>query len=169
MRPRSLLFHFLFLLISAGCLVAAWWQIHRAADGNTLSYLYSIEWPAFVVVGGIGWWQLVHDTDEDIVRRRDYHARIRRASAEVVARTLPRSVLALTVDSHEVGTRSLPPTTGNPEAAGTSLEPIAGASPVLAPEEAPSGDDELDDYNRYLAFLAVKGRAKTWRNPRGES
>ena len=28
--------------------------------------------------------------------------------------------------------------------------------------------DELTAYNRYLAMLAIKGKPKTWRNPRGE-
>jgi len=242
-RPRSLLFHFLFVSISTGCLFAAWWQIHRAEAGNVLSYFYSVEWPAFVVVGGIGWWQLVHDTDEDIARRRAYHERVRRASAEVVARTLPRAAFALTVDSEEVASRSLPPAAqpptpalgarsdggtpsvlaganvlvpqggssppvsqaGNslmPQAgssppvsqAGNSLMPQAGSSPpvsqagsslmpqaganVLVPQDGvnllvPQGglddeDDELAAYNRYLAYLAVKGKAKTWRNPRGD-
>ena len=45
--------HLAFLVIAAGCLTAAWWQVHRAMAGNTLSYLYSVEWPAFVVVAGI--------------------------------------------------------------------------------------------------------------------
>ncbi len=27
--------------------------------------------------------------------------------------------------------------------------------------------DDMTEYNRYLALLAVRGRAKTWRNPRG--
>ena len=106
-KPRSLLLHLVFAIISAGCLIAAWWQINRAAAGNALSYLYSVEWPAFVVVGGIGWWQMVHDTPEDIARRQEFHERMRKASAEVVARTLPRSVTALTVGSEEVDGRVL--------------------------------------------------------------
>ena len=78
--------HLAFMIIAAGCLVAAWWQIHRAMAGNTLSYLYSVEWPAFVVVAGIGWWQMFHDTPEDIAQRKAHHAKMRQASREVVAR-----------------------------------------------------------------------------------
>ena len=52
-----------------GCLVAFWWQVHRAFDGNGLSYLYSIEWPVFALAGAWGWWQLVH-TDPEAVGRR---------------------------------------------------------------------------------------------------
>ena len=49
-----------------GCAVAAWWQINRAADGNQLSYLYSVMWPAFGVLGLYFWWMLIH-TDYDSV------------------------------------------------------------------------------------------------------
>ncbi len=97
--PRSLLLHLAFVVVAGGCLLAAWWQVHRAMAGNTLSYLYSVEWPAFAVVAGIGWWQMFHDTPEDIAERKEHHARVRAASVAVVARTLPRSALALTVKS----------------------------------------------------------------------
>jgi hypothetical protein len=36
---------------------------------------------------------------------------------------------------------------------------------LLADEDQPT--DELTAYNRYLALLAVRGKAKTWRNPHG--
>jgi hypothetical protein len=182
-KPRSLGLHLAFVLIAGGCLVAAWWQVHRAMAGNTLSYLYSIEWPAFAVVAGIGWWQMVHDTPEDIARRRAYHERMRRASAEVVARTLPRSATALTVGSTEgtsraVGSgqrpvRALPADTevscsgqGELVAAGAPLVPGAETR-LLEDFDDPEEGDELAEYNRYLATLAVRGRPKTWRNPRG--
>lgn len=184
---RALLLHLTFLVIASGCLIAAWWQVHRAMAGNTLSYLYSVEWPAFAVVAGIGWWQLVHDTPEDIVERRRFHAAQRAASAAVVARTLPRSALAITVDSAEASGHRLEaaPTSAalpsgaeatsaavparrdrpdGPEGSGDPGDPIDPA--LLAPSAQPD-DDDLDRYNRYLATLAVRGRAKTWRNPRG--
>ena len=166
--------HVAFLLIASGCLMAAWWQVHRAMAGNGLSYLYSAEWPAFAVVAGIGWWQMFHDTPEDIAERKAFHARMRAASAAVVARTLPRSALALTVESEELGRRQigdgrlaqheLPAETGDNRG---SVLPAAFLDDVdgeLPPEIA---EDEMTEYNRYLAVLAVKGRRKTWRNPRG--
>ena len=212
-KPRSLMLHALFLVIAGGCLIAMWWQVNRAMQGNTLSYLYSVEWPAIAVVVGIGWWQLVHDTPEDIAQRKEFHERMRQASAEVVARTLPRSALAVTVDSQQVGGRALGPsgprgvpaataagaitslaggaagTGGTPGTGGAAgiggalvIEPNllpAGRAPVglatsgeadvrlLEPDDAGEPADELTEYNRYLAGLAVRGRAKTWRNPRG--
>lgn len=66
---RALLLHFALAVWFPGCLIAFWWQVHRAFDGNGLSYLYSIEWPAFALAGVWGWWQLVH-TDPGTVGRK---------------------------------------------------------------------------------------------------
>jgi DNA-binding transcriptional regulator of glucitol operon len=54
------------LVFVPGCAIAAWWQIHRAADGNQLSYLYSVMWPVFGLLGIVFWWLLLH-TDYDTV------------------------------------------------------------------------------------------------------
>jgi hypothetical protein len=183
--PRSLLLHLAFVVVAGGCLLAGWWQIHRAMAGNTLSYLYSAEWPAFAVVAGIGWWQMFHDTPEDLAKRKAHHARVRAASTAVVARTLPRSALALTVNSTEAGGGALPPgraaEIGSGEASDVPALVPARTVPVPEPPDGDlragleaallEGDDDPDDdlaaYNRYLALLAVRGSAKTWRNPRG--
>ena len=180
--------HAAFLSIAAGCLTAGWWQVHRALQGNTLSYLYSVEWPAFIVVAGIGWWQMVHDTPEDIAARRRFHEQMRAASAEVVARTLPRSAFAISAESRDSAGRGLQ--TGGPAPAQlgsggrvdggagdvavplnvspqASLAGVEDGAQLLAPEQDPGATDELTEYNRYLALLAVKGKSKTWRNPRG--
>jgi hypothetical protein len=180
--------HAAFLVIASGCLIAGWWQVHRAMQGNTLSYLYSVEWPAFAVVAGIGWWQMFHDTPEDIAMRKAHHAKMRAASREVVARTLPRSALAITVGSEEVDnshalsaaeTAAAALGVGGPgaDSAGeTALVRAGGPAEVrrLSSEvdghllDSEAGDtDDMTEYNRYLALLAVRGRAKTWRNPRG--
>jgi hypothetical protein len=58
---RAFVLHFLLVTIVPGCLVAGWWQVHRALSGNLLSYFYSIEWPIFAILGVIAWWQLIHD------------------------------------------------------------------------------------------------------------
>jgi hypothetical protein len=154
-------------------------------QGNTLSYLYSVEWPAFAVVAGIGWWQMFHDTPEDIAARKAHHSRMREASREVVARTLPRSALAITVGSEAVANgRVLGAAEVAAAALGSGAEDPTAASVVLAagppavrpassdPEETllaaeEEATDDLTEYNRYLALLAVRGKAKTWRNPRG--
>lgn len=189
--PRALLLHLALLVIAAGCLTAAWWQVQRAMQGNTLSYLYSIEWPVFVVVAGIGWFQMVRDTPEDIEERRRFHVQMRAASAQVVARTLPRSALAIEVGSTESGGRVLAAgeervaltdggsdggsagamrARGERRDAAVALRSDASLLPPeilddVRPDEVPAED--MTAYNRYLALLTVRGRAKTWRNPRG--
>jgi hypothetical protein len=50
--------------------------------------------------------------------------------------------------------------------ADTSLAQAEEGARLLAPEND-ANSDELTEYNRYLALLAIKGKSKTWRNPRG--
>lgn len=58
--PRARWLHVALLIAFPGCLAAGWWQVHRAMAGNTLSYLYSFEWPLFAALSVWGWWQLLH-------------------------------------------------------------------------------------------------------------
>lgn len=58
---RAFVLHFLLVTVVPGCLIAGWWQVHRALSGNLLSYFYSIEWPIFAILGVVAWWQLIHD------------------------------------------------------------------------------------------------------------
>ncbi len=66
---RALLLHVSLAVWFPGCLVAFWWQVHRAFSGNGLSYLYSVEWPVFALMGVWAWWQLLH-TDPETVGRQ---------------------------------------------------------------------------------------------------
>lgn len=52
--------HLCALLWVAGCLAAGWWQLSRALEGNSLSWVYTIEWPVFAIAGVAGWWALLH-------------------------------------------------------------------------------------------------------------
>jgi hypothetical protein len=58
--------HLAVFVFVPGCALAAWWQINRAADGNQLSYLYSVMWPAFGVLGAYFWWMLIHTDYENV-------------------------------------------------------------------------------------------------------
>jgi hypothetical protein len=66
LSKRAVSLHVAVLVFVPGCAVAAWWQIHRAADGNQLSYLYSVMWPVFGLLGLFFWWMLLH-TDYETV------------------------------------------------------------------------------------------------------
>ena len=57
------------------CAYAAWWQVGRAAEGNSLSYFYAIEWPVFAIFGVLGWYALLNMekvTEEQEATRREY-------------------------------------------------------------------------------------------------
>ena len=60
LSPRALFLHLAMVLWVGGCIAAGWWQISRAVDGNSLSYLYAIEWPVFAIGGVVVWWLLLH-------------------------------------------------------------------------------------------------------------
>ncbi|MCU1494193.1 MAG: hypothetical protein JWO62_1957 [Acidimicrobiaceae bacterium] len=56
-----MLLHTELLLVAPACLAAGWWQATRALGGHALSWLYSVEWPAFAVLAIFGWWRLIHE------------------------------------------------------------------------------------------------------------
>jgi hypothetical protein len=72
---RAFVLHFLLVTIVPGCLLAGWWQVHRALSGNLLSYFYSVEWPIFAVLGVVAWWQLIHDERSEVAFEGPQQAR----------------------------------------------------------------------------------------------
>src|SRR5271165_5748749 len=69
LSARAVSLHLSVLVLVPGCALAAWWQIGRAQDGNQLSYLYSVMWPAFGILALTFWWMLIH-TDYETVGLR---------------------------------------------------------------------------------------------------
>jgi hypothetical protein len=132
---RAVSLHLAALVLVSGCAVAAWWQINRAADGNQLSYLYSVMWPAFGLLSVYFWWALIH-TDYDSVGLKGM---LRQQAAEA---------------SRE----------GGPEGVGTAGEstPVAASPAGTMPPASDIEDPELAAYNARLAALAAHG-PKTWR------
>ena len=47
-----------------GCVALTWWQASRALSGNTLSWVYTFEWPIFAAYAVYMWWKLLHDEPE---------------------------------------------------------------------------------------------------------
>ncbi|WP_173078878.1 hypothetical protein [Phytohabitans rumicis] len=45
--PAWIARHVIAVGLVAGFLALGWWQMSRAADGNTLSWAYAFEWPLF--------------------------------------------------------------------------------------------------------------------------
>jgi DNA-binding transcriptional regulator of glucitol operon len=81
---RALVVHVALVAWLAMCVLAAWWQVGRAFSGNSLSFLYAIEWPCFAVLGFFGWWALLHvekPTEAQEAQRREYEERMRSEAA----------------------------------------------------------------------------------------
>ncbi|MHB8456923.1 MAG: hypothetical protein ACYDBS_04435 [Acidimicrobiales bacterium] len=49
------------MVVVAACLGLGWWQLSRALGGNSLSWVYSFEWPFFAAYGIYMWWKLLHE------------------------------------------------------------------------------------------------------------
>ena len=86
---RALLLHLTLIGWLALCVSAAWWQVGRAVQGNSLSFMYSIEWPVFGVLGVLGWYAMLKMekvTEEQEQERRRYEES-QRAQAQLARRT----------------------------------------------------------------------------------
>ncbi len=57
LTPRWLLRHLATLGLVAAFLGLGWWQIGRAAGGNSLSFGYAIEWPVFALFVIFVWYR----------------------------------------------------------------------------------------------------------------
>jgi hypothetical protein len=55
LTPKWLLGHALVWTAVAAFLALGWWQAGRAAEGNTLSWAYTFEWPLFAVFVLVMW------------------------------------------------------------------------------------------------------------------
>jgi hypothetical protein len=124
---RAVALHVALLVVVPGCIVAAWWQVNRAQDGNQLSYLYSVMWPVFAFLGIIFWWMLIH-TDYDAVGLKGMQ---RQQATDTVASHVP----------YGVATSPAPPS----------------VVPEATPGSATGDDPDLAAYNARLAELAAKG------------
>jgi hypothetical protein len=94
---RAVFLHLGFLLFVPFCVLATWWQITRAEDGNGLSYLYTVEWPVFAGLGVYFWWMFLH-TDYNAVGLKGMRAQAdaapapREDTADAAAPSLERLV-----------------------------------------------------------------------------
>lgn len=65
LSARAVGLHLAVLIAVPTCIVATWWQVDRAVSGNTLSWAYTFEWPAFAGLAVWAWWVLLHLPDRD--------------------------------------------------------------------------------------------------------
>jgi hypothetical protein len=143
---RAVSLHVALIVFVPGCVALTWWQLSRALGGNTLSWVYTFEWPFFGAYAVSMWWKLVHDDPATRPVRRQGEA-----------------ALTDTPDSPSAGMPSA--ATGVEVGGGGGAGSVVGAGAVVHGEEdaEPSEeDDELAAYNRYLADLNASGRQKRW-------
>jgi hypothetical protein len=113
------------------------WQVHRALDGNQLSWAYVFEWPFFAGYAIYMWWRFLHEAPG--ADRQDQPSDA----------TMSRVLDAGAPDAEAPGAGE--PGAGEPDAEA----PGAGEPDAEATERAA--------YNEYLAALATRGRRKQWR------
>lgn len=58
---RAVSLHVALAVFVPGCVALTWWQVARAVGGNSLSWVYTVEWPIFAAYATYMWWKLVHD------------------------------------------------------------------------------------------------------------
>lgn len=166
MTKRAISLHLTLALVLPSFGALTWWQVRRAVSGNTLSYVYSFEWPLFAAYALYLWWKLVH---EEPIRSP------RRAAATDTGSAAP-------VDASSAGERSAeaislamspehtePPLGDGKAGLPASIAPggdharLSGEDarrPAPPDPEAARADEELAAYNRYLAELAASGNRK---------
>jgi hypothetical protein len=108
LSARAVSLHAAALVVVSGCTIAAWWQVNRAQDGNSLSFLYSVMWPVFGILGLCFWWMLIH-TDYDTVGLKGMRRQTQQALQSEVPPTNDGSV--------EQGSRAVPGPEEDPELA----------------------------------------------------
>jgi hypothetical protein len=132
---RAVSLHVALIVFVPGCVALTWWQVSRALGGNTLSWVYSFEWPIFAGYAVYMWWKLVHD-EADEPGAVETGAEERKSEGSGPDRTAP----AASVEASDRG----------------------GAGEAGGPAGADEHGDELAEYNRYLAELNASGRQKRW-------
>jgi hypothetical protein len=134
--PRWLSWHLFAVVAFWGMWWLGDWQLHRALDGNALSWAYTFEWPIFAIFGAVFWVKTIKD---------ELHPAAPPGVREV---TLPEGA----------GIPAQPEAGDGPKGPGTALMRYGWGEP----DEDDPPDPELDEYNAYLARLSkeVKGHGK---------
>ncbi len=129
---RAVSLHVALALFVPACVALTWWQAARALEGNTLSWVYTFEWPIFAAYATYMWWKLVHE--------------------EPVSASARGAVPAGPAGAAGGDGPAGPDDHNQPDDPDDPGERVG-------PDEI---DDELAAYNRYLAELNASGRQKRW-------
>jgi len=144
LTKRAVTAHIAIIIWFPGCLVAAWWQVTIALAGDSLGWLYSVEWPIFALFGLVFWWNIIHDDPNKVGHKGLVLARKQMLTTSATDQRTPDNTDSL--NENTVADKDQ-----NIQLSGIDLAHIR--------LEAES-DDEMAAYNEYLANLSEKKRKK---------
>lgn len=150
--------HLTIAIVVPGFLALAWWQLNRALSGNSLSWAYVFEWPAFAGYAIYMWRRLTREASSAGLPATD-DASPATASGAATLTDDASADLAEPEREQGYGVRSEAQagrTTGDP---GRSPGDNEGGEDEVVDEGV---DEELARYNEYLAALNASGRRKHW-------
>jgi DNA-binding transcriptional regulator of glucitol operon len=127
-------------------LLLAWWQVGRAAEGNSLSIGYALQWPAFAAFGVYAWVKTML-----LLRRESLEASP--ASERTARGHTPEGHAALAGAPREHRTTLSVASTGGHGKLQRLTEQVASSGGPLQGPRFDEEDDDLAAYNRYLASL----------------
>ncbi len=64
-NKRAIGLHCTLLVLLPIFSIMAYWQLSRALSGNSLSWVYTFEWPFFGFYAIFLWWKLIHEDQTD--------------------------------------------------------------------------------------------------------
>ncbi|MCL4433161.1 MAG: hypothetical protein M1399_00020 [Actinobacteria bacterium] len=166
---RAIRLHLTLIVVFPGCLALGWWQLNVALSGNTLSWVYTFEWPGFAVYAVYMWWRLLHDAteqmDESTLMPVLSQVNDKKTGNPDFASDITGVALA-TNNAYDTNNTSRDANANTDRdaligvAAFDPLAPGADTAGTANPDQAYGGtyedmyeDEELAAYNRYLAEL----------------
>jgi hypothetical protein len=158
LTPGWLVRHAVAALLVVGFLGLGWWQISRAAEGNTLSWGYAVEWPVFAGFVVFLWYREARATVRGVhpppnatsgpPAPPDRHVTTASSATPEPVATADRSAVP-----HR-------PATPEPVTSGAGFRrPVRVARPPVRSAE-PAEDDSLAAYNDYLSWLNANPGAR---------
>jgi DNA-binding transcriptional regulator of glucitol operon len=89
---RSIGLHVVIIIVVLTFAALCVWQVHRALDGNNLSWAYVFEWPFFAGYAVYMWWRFVHEVPEEDRRARAAVSDESESALGVVKNTKPNGL-----------------------------------------------------------------------------
>ncbi|MDG4783433.1 hypothetical protein O7614_27645 [Micromonospora sp. WMMD961] len=129
--PAWIARHVAMVVLTVGFLGLGWWQVSRAAAGNSLSWGYAVEWPIFAGFVVYVWWREVK-----LARRRTAEADAPSVNTDADTDPAPEATGSRPAVRRPVRVTRVP-------AGGGAVE-----------------DSDLAAYNRYLSWLNANPGAK---------